>query len=60
MSRSKPPVHPRKLADWQLEFAAKAIAMRRKYPSLRMLARQWNCDEATIRRGVKPLAPTVD
>lgn len=58
--RSKPPPQPRKLADWQLEFAAKAIAMRRKYPSLRMLARRWRCDEATIRRGVKVLAHSVD
>jgi len=60
VSRKPPPVQPRKLQDWQLEFAAKSVAMRRKYPSLRMLARRWRMDEATIRRAIKRLALPID
>lgn len=51
---------PIRITTMQARFAAECIAMRRKYPSLRELARQWYMDEATIRRAIKRLALNVD
>lgn len=67
MTRKPPPPAPRKLPPLAIQFARKCIAMRRKYPSLRELARQWGVDEASVRRAVKgpdrerlPVDLTVD